>query len=218
MTSAYRLALALLASASLLACSQSPAPSAPTASDDADQGFISRHVDKALAEARKELATGNISISDGITLGTNGRQDQGKDANLPKAEITPQGELLIEGKAVAVTPQQREQLLAYRGQIIGIAEVGMEIGSQGADLAGEALTGVAGAIFGGEDSAKDFEQRMEAQGEKLEAEAQKICVLLPPLLSTQQALAASLPAFKPYANMTQQDIDDCTKESRSGNT
>ena len=29
----------------------------------------------------------------------------------------------------------------------------------------------------------------------------------------QQALAASLPAFKPYATMTQEDIDDCGKDA-----
>ena len=36
--------------------------------------------------------------------------------------------------------------------------------------------------------------------------------MLPALLSSQQALAASLPAFKPYARMTQSDIDDCGKD------
>ena len=210
---------ALIASAPLLACSQPPAPPAPpaapsppVAAKDAPNSFIGRHVDKALDAARKELATQNISISDGVDITVNGRHWKTGADNLPKAEITPQGDLLIEGKAVVVTPAQRQELLAYRGRIIGIAEAGMAIGGQGADLAGEALSGVVGAIFGGKEGEKEFEQRMEAQGKQIEAEAMKLCTQLPGLLSSQQALASSLPEFKPYARMTQNDIDDCGKD------
>ena len=32
------------------------------------------------------------------------------------------------------------------------------------------------------------------------------------MMATQQKLAASLPAFKPYATMTQEDIDDCADD------
>ena len=106
--------------------------------------------------------------------------------------------------------------MTYRSQVIGIAEAGMAIGAQGAGLAGDALGGVVGAIFGGEEGGgKALEQRMEAQGKKLEAEAMKLCAFLPAMLSSQQALAASLPAFKPYANMTQADIDDCGKDGKN---
>ncbi len=212
----HALAAALLSGLVLTACSEPPAPPAPpappTAADDAPKTFIGRQVDKALAEARKELATQNISISDGFNINVNGHEIHNKGDNLPKAEITPQGDLLIEGKAIAITPEQRRQLLAYRGQIIGIAEAGMAIGGKGVDLAGEALGGVVGAIFGGKEGEKAFEQRMEAQGKKIEAEAMKLCVQLPPLLASQQALAAALPEFKPYARMTQDDIDDCGKD------
>lgn len=211
------LVVALLASIPLLACSEPPAPPAPpasTAGNDSPKGMIGRQVEKAIAEARQELRTGNISISDGFNINVNGHEIHSKDANLPKAEISPQGDLLIEGKPVAVNAAQRQQLLAYRGRIIGIAEAGMAIGVQGADIAGEALTGVVGAIFGGKEGEQAFEQRMEAQGRKIEAEAVKLCTQLPGLLSTQQALATSLPAFKPYARMTQEDIDDCGKDSK----
>lgn len=211
------LVVALLASIPLLACSEPPAPPAPpasTAGNDSPKGMIGRQVEKAIAEARQELRTGNISISDGFNINVNGHEIHSKDANLPKAEISPQGDLLIEGKPVAVNAAQRQQLLAYRGRIIGMAEAGMAIGVQGADIAGEALTGVVGAIFGGKEGGQAFEQRMEAQGKKIEAEAVKLCTQLPGLLSTQQALATSLPAFKPYARMTQEDIDDCGKDSK----
>lgn len=215
----HALALAFLVGTPLLGCSQPPAPPAPPAapappgaSADAPKTMIGRQVEKAIIEARQELRTKNISINDGFNLNVNGREIHSKDSNLPKAEITPAGDLLIEGKAVAVTPAQRQQLLAYRGQIVGVAEAGMAIGVEGADIAGEALSGVVGAIFGGKEGEQAFEQRMEAKGERIEAEAKKLCTRLPGLLASQQALAASLPAFAPYARMTQADIDDCGKD------
>lgn len=217
----HTLTLALLTSAPLLACSQSPAPPAPPAApappvagDAAPTTMIGRHVDEAINKARAELRTKNISISDGFDINVNGHRMH-RDQGLPKAEISPQGDLLIESKPVAVTPAQRQQLLAYRGEIIGIAEAGMAIGVKGADIAGVALNGVVGAIFGGKEGEEEFKQRMEAQGKKIEAEAIKLCKQLPPMLASQQTLAASLPAFKPYATMTQEDIDDCGKDNKA---
>lgn len=191
----------------LLACGRQPAPAA---SDD-DKGFIARQVDHALDEARKELATKNIDIN-GVDINVNGKRVRTGGNGLPKAEITPAGDLLIDGKAIAIDDAQRQQLLAYRGQIIGIAEAGMAIGSQGAAIAGKAVSGALGAIFSSDKGRKDFEQRMEAEGRKIETEALKLCKLMPPLLASQQALASSLPAFKPYATMTQDDVDDCGKD------
>lgn len=215
------LASVVVVSLPLLACSQPPAPPAPpsppappVAAGKADKGFIGRQVEQALAEARKELHAGNLSINGDIDISINGKRFGKSDNGLPKAEISPQGDLLVDGKAVETSAAQRQQLLIYRNQVLGIADAGMAIGSQGADLAGKALGGVFGAIFGGEQGQKDFEARMEAEGRKIEAEALKLCAQLPPLLASQQALAASLPAFKPYATMTQEDIDDCGKDAK----
>ena len=217
----HNLALALIASVPLLACSEPSAPPAPpaapsppVAASESPKGFIGRQVEKAITEAREEMRTKNISISDGFDINVNGHRMH-RDQGLPKAEISPQGDLLIESKPVAVTPAQRQQLLAYRGEIIGIAEAGMAIGVKGADIAGVALNGVVGAIFGGKEGEEEFKQRMEAQGKKIEAEAIKLCKQLPPMLASQQTLAASLPAFKPYATMTQEDIDDCGKDNKA---
>ncbi|WP_246037209.1 DUF2884 family protein [Thermomonas fusca] len=215
------LASMVVASLPLLACSQPPAPPAPPSppatptADSANKGFIARQVDRALDDARKELHEGNLSINGDININVNGKQFGKSDSQLPKAEISPQGDLLVEGKPVQTTAAQRQQLLTYRNQVLGIADAGMAIGSQGADLAGKALGGVFGVIFGGDQAEKEFEARMEAEGKKIEAEALKLCTQLPPLLASQQALAASLPAFKPYATMTKEDIDDCSKDTKS---
>jgi hypothetical protein len=217
----HGLTLALLAGMSLAGCSQPPAPPAPPAAPappvaSANDSFIGRHVGGAIEQARKELATQNISISDGMNINVNGREWKTGDGTLPKAEITPQGDLLIEGKAVAITPSQRTELLAYRGQVLGIAEAGMAIGAQGANIAGHAISGAVGAIFGGKDGEKEFEKKIEAEAAKIEAEAMKLCTRLPALMAGQQTLAASLPEFKPYARMTLEDIEDCGKDVGKG--
>jgi len=203
------------------ACHPSPPPAPPAspskgaASADAPQTVIGRTVEKAIVEARKELRSKNISISDGMHINVNGHEYK-HDESLPKAEITPQGDLLIEGKQVVVDAAQRKLLLDYRNHIIAIAEAGMAIGIKGADLAGKAVGEAFGAIFGGDEKA--LEARMEAEGRKIEADAMKLCAQLPPMLATQQQLAKALPAFKPYANMTQEDIEDCGKDDHDDAT
>lgn len=197
------------------ACSQQqPAATAPDkvakVETDKPQTMIGKTVAREIDKARKELATGNISLN-GHDVNINGHHYGRKDDdNRPNAEITPQGDLLLDGKAVAVTPQQRAMLLEYRGQIIAIANAGMTLGSKGAELAGKAIGESLGALFSGDTD--EIEKRVEAEAGKIEAEAKLLCKQMPPMLATQQKLAASLPQFKPYATMTQDDVDDCADD------
>lgn len=182
------------------------APTAPTSTPPADTA-LGRTVQAAMAKASEELANENISVG-----GNSPRVRVGKDISaLPKAEITPQGDLLIEGKAVPVDAAQRELLLAHRANIIGIAQAGIAVGMQGADLGIKAATGALKSVFSGNTS--EFEQEMEAEGRRIEEQANRlICTRLPALLASQQALAAALPAFQPYATMNQSDVDECGKD------
>jgi hypothetical protein len=196
------------------ACNQQPAATAPEkvvkVEKDKPQTLIGKTVAKEIDKARKELATGNISLN-GHDVNINGHQ-YGRTENdgRPNAEITPKGDLLLDGKAVAVTPQQRAMLLQYRGQIIAIADAGMTLGSKGAELAGKAIGESLGALFSG--NTDEIEKRVEAEASKIAAEAKLLCKQMPPMLATQQQLAASLPQFKPYATMTQEDVDDCADD------
>ena len=209
MNTRLRIAGLIFAALPVVACTQTPAPQSgladpqATASGSQPKTALGRHVESALREARSELATQNISLNDGIRVGP---YKKSRD-HLPKAEISPRGDLLIQGKPVKIDPAQRALLVKYRGHIVALAEAGMEIGVKGADLgmqaAGEAMKG----IFTGDIA--NIERRIEAEAREIEAEATKLCAQLPPMLATQQALAAALSAFKPYARMTEQDITDC---------
>ena len=171
---------------------------------------IGRQVEQEIAKARAELRTKDISLNHG-NIGFGGKHRRGSGDRGPDAAITPAGDLVVDGKTVAVTPAQRAMLLDYRGQLVGIAESGMAIGAKGADLAGAAVTEALGAVFGGGDKDR-MKQRIEARAESLKQEAMQICGRLPALLEAQHKLADSLPEFKPYANMTREDVDDCSSD------
>lgn len=126
----------------------------------------------------------------------------------PRAEITPSGDLVIDGKTVAITPEQRTALLAYREQTIAVATQGIEVGKQGIALGMHAAgAAIKGALSGQSD--EEIQKKVEAQASDIRQAAAKICDRLPAMMAEQQKLAAMLPAFKPYATMTQKDIDDC---------
>lgn len=186
----------LLGSLALAACSQ-PATTAPAGNAQtvpAEKGMISGAIDEAIVEARREIKEGNISVSSDGGRGT-------------KAEITPQGDFLIDGRTVRITPEQRALLLEHRGHVAAVAEAGMQVGLEAADLATTAMKeAVVGALTGQGDR---VEARVEAEASKIKTSALELCRHLPALMASQQKLAAALPEFQPYATMTQSDVDDC---------
>src|SRR5690348_406715 len=199
------LALALLLP--LAACGQSdhtdsqPASSATTAQtagDKAPTSWVARRVDDAMQKARQELATKNIDV-DTVHIGSTLRMGR----STSNAQITPQGELLIDGKPVAATPEQRQLLLDYRHRVIDIAEAGMAIGTQAASAA------LSGAFSGKSDA--EIEAAIKPQTDRIQAAALELCKRLPDLRAAQQQLATTMPAFKPYATMTEEDVQDCDK-------
>lgn len=208
------LLVAMLATLPLAGACSKQDPDVRQATEKAEEakGLIARTIEKEIEKARKELHEGNIAIGgDGINVSVNGKHYSGDpDDGRPRAEITPQGELIVDGKTIQTTAGQRAMLLEYRGQIIGVAEAGMAIGTKAADLAGTAISESIGAIFSG--NTEEIEKKVEAQAMKIKSEAKVICDQLPAMLRTQQQLAASLPEFAPYATMEQSDVDDCIQE------
>jgi hypothetical protein len=197
-------------------CSPKPAGSDDTvaravAKTTKATSMIGRQVEREIAKARVELRTKDISLDHGVGIDVNGKHYGGSGDGHDHAAITPKGDLVIDGKAVPVTPAQRALLLEYREQMIGVAEAGMAVGAKGADLAGAAVSEALGSIFGDGDT-KAMEQRIEEKAESLKQDAKVICTHLPAMLDTQRRLAAALPAFKPYADMTQDDVDDCARD------
>ncbi|MBD8873910.1 hypothetical protein [Rhodanobacter sp. DHB23] len=217
------LALALLLP--LTACSQSPdsgsgsdvAQAANEAQQQVSPSAIHAEVQKGIDQAKKELLTEDISVGN-VHFNDKGKQhdDGDDDSKLPKAVITPQGTLVIAGKPQDATPEQHAMLVDYRQQLIGIASAGMDIGASGADIGvAAAKQAIFGAFTGKSD--KEIEASIKPQTDAIQAAALRLCKRLPDMLASQQKLAAAMPAFQPYATMTQKDVDDCGKDMADQN-
>ncbi|PPU02856.1 DUF2884 family protein [Xanthomonas arboricola] len=137
----------------------------------------------------------------------NGKSVTLKRDGLPAATIGADGALSIAGKPVSLDDAQRQAMRGFYGQIRGVAEKGIDIGTQGAAFgahaAGEALKGV---LSGNTDQIGD---KIEAQADTFKHKAMQICDQLAKLRDAQDAAAQLVPAFAPYSTLTQHDVDDC---------
>ena len=169
-----------------------------------------REVRVDLAKARRELETDNLRLDNSMVFG----QRRKADAALPGAEITPRGDLLIDGRAQPVDAGQRRELLDYRRQVIELARAGIDIGERSAEVALAAVdVPVTSLLFGA--FTGGLERRIERTiARELEPAVRGLCRQLPALMASQQRLAASVPQFRPYANLRREDLDDCTRLGR----
>ena len=195
------LALALTLALAGTACGEQARSTAQQIADETRQGVAEAtaaggEVDKALAEASRKLHEENLSL-----------QVEGVG---PKAELAPQGDLLIDGTAVPFTDEQRDAALAYRKEVLAVADAGMAIGRQGAAIGGEAAALAIESIFGG--NPDGAEARIEAEAKKIEAAALALCDQVEGLEAAQERLTALVPEFAPYAKSINVDTD-CTSTS-----
>jgi hypothetical protein len=189
------LAVALAAALAAAGCGEA-ANEARQSAAEATQGVAEATAElsvasEAIAEAREKMRTENLPL--------------GHVDGLPKAELTPQGDLLINGVAVPMTEAQRDAALAFRGEVLGIGEAGIAMGEKGMDMASDALAMAAKSMLGG-DTAEN-EARMEARGKAMEAEGLKLCERVKGLAIAQSKLAEVLPEFAPYAKAMDVNAD-----------
>jgi hypothetical protein len=155
--------------------------------------------DHDLDVAARQLATENLELS------TDG-------SAAPQAEITPRGDFLVAGKRIDITRLQRNEVLAYRAQYIGIARQGIAIGREGVEVGRHAVVPmVFAALFGA--SEETIDARMDKRLAGVRDATVKLCDRMPALMAAQQQLASDLPAFRPYATLTQEKIDDCRRDA-----
>ncbi len=160
---------------------------------------VNASVTQALDEAQTKLRSEPITVSH-------------NDPNLPKAEITPKGDFVVGGKTIALTSAQRSAVLEYREKMIDVASAGIAVGKQGAAIGVAAAGAALAAVMSGK-SDQEVEASVKAQTMEIRQAAAKICDRLPEMMVEQKKLAAILPAFRPYATMTQEDISDCRKDA-----
>jgi len=133
-----------------------------------------------------------------------------KAADGSTAWIGAGGMLAIDGKDVVLNAEQRALAMEYHATALGLRSDGVAIGKAGAAVAGKAV----GSVIQGLASGKPDEigPKIEAEARTVEAKAMLLCRRVGELQSTQDALAASLPAFAPYATITDATAEDCRKD------
>ncbi|MDR6991126.1 hypothetical protein [Luteimonas sp. 3794] len=173
-----------------------------------------RDIRTDLAKARAELETENLDVGNSLQVHGDGRRKANAEPQLPKAEITPQGDFLIDGEAIAINAAQRRQLLAYRGMVIEVAKAGIDIGEVSALAAVDSVDrGVFSLMVGA--MTGSLERRIERTVRTTVGPAVLlICDRMPALRDAQQQLAAELPAFQPYARLEARDAEQCRSEVR----
>lgn len=141
------------------------------------------------------IANGGIRVKHGIaTLHVSGA---------PDAVISADGELSIDGKAVATTPEQQALLKRYVSSAVAVREHGIATGKAGAAVAGAAVQGVVASIASGDSN--QIDKQVDAKAKQVDAAANKICLDIAQIKQAQDELATQLPAFKPYARIISGD-------------
>ena len=144
--------------------------------------------------------------------GGDGDRKTAADRALPKAEITPRGDFLLDGTAVAIDAGQRRQLLAYRSQVIAVAQAGIDIGEVAALAAVDSVDRGVFSLLVGSMTGSMQRQIKRTVRDSVGPGVAKICEAMPALHVSQQQLAADLPEFRPYARLEAQDGERCIRE------
>ena len=142
---------------------------------------------------------GRIQLRDGVAL----IQVTGQ----PDASVTGDGTLSVAGKPVTLTADQRDLLKQYYVSVYKIRSEGIATGKAGAALAGQAVGSVMSGLAHGDTDriGKDI----KAQAGKVTAQAAAVCDGLEQLRSAQDAVAAEVAAFRPYATLDQDKVAKC---------
>jgi len=148
---------------------------------------------------RAETITSYISLHRGsVSVHAPGR---------PDADISAAGDLSIAGKAVTVTAAERDLLKHYYTTALAIRDHGIATGKAGIATAGQALSSVASGLASGNPDKIDVE--VSASANRVDASAALVCNDLAEIRTTQETLAGSLEAFRPYALIKASEVEAC---------
>lgn len=115
----------------------------------------------------------------------------------PVAHINAHGDLRIGNITVAVDPSQRVLLQRYHSKVLALRDDGIATAKQGAALGMHAIGTVASNLVAG--TPDKIDHQINTGDKSGEITAQRLCDDLEQLKTTQNEVAARLPAFGPYA-------------------
>jgi len=126
------------------------------------------------------------------------------------AWIEADGSLAIEGQPVALDAPQRALTVRYFTQAHAIRDEGVAIGKSGAAMAGKSVRSVVRGLTRG--NPDGIGPEIEAEARELEAHAMRLCARIGTLHSVQDELAQAVPAFAPFATISNTQTQACTRD------
>ena len=121
----------------------------------------------------------------------------------PAARVSPAGDFAIGGTFVAVTPAQRSALARYDRQFTAIQQAGHAIGKAGQRMS----TSIDQEASHAGSSAAVGAVHRDVAG--FSTSLAGLCDQVAALVALQDSIAATLPAFRPYAVLTQDKVRAC---------
>jgi hypothetical protein len=131
--------------------------------------------------------------------------DSGRDAHL-----APGGSLTIGKDPVTLSPEQRAQAESYYNAALAIRGDALATGKAGAEVGATAAQEVVSGLVHGDTS--QIGAKIEAKTREVRQQALGLCHDLESIRSAQESLAATLPAFKPYAVVRESEVTDCARD------
>ncbi|HET8940441.1 MAG TPA: DUF2884 family protein [Rudaea sp.] len=129
--------------------------------------------------------------------------------NAADAIVTANGDLSIAGNNVVLTAEQRGLLQHYFAAVIALQADAIATGKAGAQTATTALGSVVSGLANGDPD--KIGDDIEKQADEVDVAATKVCADLSAIQTNQDAIAAQLPAFKPYASIEAKQALECNR-------
>lgn len=175
-----------------------------------------RHTVLSLALAAGFLLGGCGNGFHATTIANGGIVVDGSEVTLhgtggSEATVDAAGKLVVDGRGVTVDATQRQLLQQYYRGALAVREHGLATGKAGARVAVQSLKNAATHVTGGD--SEEADAGLDAATRRVDQEASKICLDIRQIRLAQNGLASTLPAFKPFAGIIDDDGSDCSKGS-----
>lgn len=128
-----------------------------------------------------------------------------------KAVIGPDGSLTIGGTVIDTGTAGQTALKAYDAAAVAMKTHAIAIGRTGAEFGVDVLKDVVRGFFD-EKRMNEVGQRAGEGAQNLVASLRDLCTRMDAVLAAQQAAAAAVPAFRPYAVLEAEQVRDCFED------
>ncbi len=148
------------------------------------------------------------------TLRLEGRDVVIAPAGRPVARVDSRGGFTIGGRPVAATPLQREELASYNRAAYAMVDSSVAVGTAGVAMAGSVIGTVFRHLLTG--NSQDLQSKTDAETRVLRRKVVALCRQLTEMDQYQNAVAATMPAFRPYAVLKSDAVNHCQGEATHG--